>query len=379
MIVFDTLFIILIIYLFIYCAYQLFFYVKARNIEKYFEMQEKTRSIVIEKRKLCVVIWATNKDKNLDKLLSVLNNQSYNKENYEVHVVYQKDENDTSISRDFALGARIHNIQNPDYFSKDKALNLFLQKMVGEDKFDAFVFLGANRMVGERYLENINKSLTSSCLLVGSKVCTNENPQLAKRIKESVINAYLKYVNRTNNIVRSIFELPFFVDGENFVITKDEKGYLLNVSDKNLYLYVNKNRVMQTYLKAGDVIFLNGLKIIWMMNYIVINNPNNMVKVSNMEAYNSNVGEDLKYQQIDTDEQSIELYSEDDYFFHKPRIKEIVEPSNIKIDLPPQKDESEGMPWYITALSIVAMLGMTFSMSWNLYLNVESGKTWKNL
>ncbi len=169
------------------------------------------------------------------------------------------------------------------------------------------------------------------------------------------------------------------VASTHFVITKDEKGYLLNVSDKNLYLYVNKNRVMQTYLKAGDVIFLNGLKIIWMMNYIVINNPNNMVKVSNMGAYNSDVGEDLKYQQIDTEEQSIELYSEDDYFFHKPRIKEIVEPSNIKIDLPPQKDESEGMPWYITALSSVAMLGMTFSMSWNLYLNVESGKTWKNL
>jgi hypothetical protein len=83
MIVFDTLFILLIIYLFIYCAYQLFFFIKARNIEKYFEMQEKTRNIVIEKRKLCVVIWATSKDKNLDKLLSTLNMQSYAKENYE--------------------------------------------------------------------------------------------------------------------------------------------------------------------------------------------------------------------------------------------------------------------------------------------------------
>ena len=31
-----------------------------------FEMQEKTRNIVIEKRKLCVIIWATSKDKNLD-------------------------------------------------------------------------------------------------------------------------------------------------------------------------------------------------------------------------------------------------------------------------------------------------------------------------
>ena len=221
MIVFDTLFILLIIYLFIYCTYQLFFFIKARNIEKYFEMQEKTRNIVIEKRKLCVIIWATSKDKNLDKLLGALNTQSYAKENYEVHVVYQKDENDTNISRDFALGARIHNIQNPDYFSKDKAVNLFIQKMIEEQKFDAYVFLGANRMIGEKYLENINKSLTTSCVLVGSKICTNENSQLAKRLKTSIISAYLKYVNRTNNIVRSLFELPFFIDGENLVITSD--------------------------------------------------------------------------------------------------------------------------------------------------------------
>lgn len=235
MIVFDTLFILLIIYLFIYCAYQLFFFVKARNIEEYFEMQEKTRNIVIEKRKLCVVIWATNKDKNLDKLLGVLNTQSYSKENYEVHVVYQKDENDTSISRDFALGARIHNIQNPDYFSKDKALNLFVQKMIEESKFDAYVFLGANRMVGEKYLENINKSLSESCVLVGSTICTNENAQFAKRIKNSIINAYLKYVNRTNNIVRSLFELPFFIDGENFVITSDvlERMGYVGIEDKD--------------------------------------------------------------------------------------------------------------------------------------------------
>ncbi|MBR3604575.1 MAG: hypothetical protein IKL52_00930 [Candidatus Gastranaerophilales bacterium] len=235
MIVFDTLFILLIIYLFIYCAYQLFFFIKARDIEQYFEMHEKTRSIVLEKRKLCVIIYATIKDKNLDKLLGILNNQSYSKENYEVHVVYQKEENDASVSRDFALGARIHNIQNPDYFSKDKAVNLFLQKMIEEQKFDAYVFLGANRMVGEKYLENINKSLNGSCVLVGSKVCVNEINQFAKRVKNSIISAYLKYVSRTNSIVRSLFNLPFFIDGENLVITSDvlEKMGYVGIEDKD--------------------------------------------------------------------------------------------------------------------------------------------------
>ena len=114
MIIFDTIFALLIIYLFIYCVYQLFFYVKANDIDKFFEMHEKTRNLVIDKHKLCVIIYATHKDKNLDRLLNVLNNQSYPKENYEVHVAYQREETDTSSVRDFALGARIHNIQNPD-------------------------------------------------------------------------------------------------------------------------------------------------------------------------------------------------------------------------------------------------------------------------
>lgn len=235
MIVFDTLFILLIIYLFIYCIYQLFFYIKANGINHFFDMQEKTRSIVIEKNKLCVIIYATHKDKNLDKLLEVLNNQTYLKDNYEVHVAYQKDEADTSIARDFALGARIHNIQNPDFFSKDKAVNLLVQKMIVESKFDAYVFLGANRMVGERYLENINKSLGSSDVLVGVKVATNEKNQLAKKIKNSIVSAYLKYINSTNNIVRAMFDLPFFIDGDNFVITTDalERMGYVGIEDKD--------------------------------------------------------------------------------------------------------------------------------------------------
>ncbi len=235
MIVFDTIFTLLIIYLFIYCIYQLFFFIKANDIEKYFEMQEKTRSIVIEKNKICVFIYATHKDKNLDKLLSVLNNQSYPKEYYEVHVAYQKEDTDTKPSRDFALGARIHNIQNPDYFSKDKAINLLINKMLPENKFDAYVFLGANRMVGEKYLENINKSIVKPCVLVGSTISVNEKNQLAKKIKNSIISAYLKYINRTNSIVRSMFNLPFFIDGDNLVITSDvlEKIGYVAIEDKD--------------------------------------------------------------------------------------------------------------------------------------------------
>ncbi len=229
MIVFDTIFALVTIYIFIYCAYQLFFLIKAKDIEHYFEMQEKTRSIAVEKNKLCVIIYASQKDKNLERLLNILNNQSYKKEYYEVHVAYQREETDTSSIKDFMCGAFIHNIQNSDYFSKDKAINLLLEKFMEEDKFDAYVFLGADRMVGEKYLENINKSIQGPGVYTGSKVSMNEKPQLAKRIKQCIIASYLKYVNMTSNITRSMFELSSFIDGDNLVVTKDvikKTGYV---------------------------------------------------------------------------------------------------------------------------------------------------------
>lgn len=238
MIVFDTLFILLILYLFIYCIYQLFFYIKANDIEKYFDIQEKIRNIVNSKKKLCVLIYASIKDKNLDKLLNKLNNQTYDRECYEVHVAYKKDENDTNFARDFAFGAKIHNIQNPDYFSKDKAINLLVRKMLSEDKFDAFVFLNPDRIVGKKFLESINKSLDKTCVIVGSKMSFYEENHIPKIIKNSILSAYLKYTNRTNNIVRAMFQLPFIIDGGDLTVTSDviEKIGYVGLRDKNAEL-----------------------------------------------------------------------------------------------------------------------------------------------
>ncbi len=235
MIIFDVLFVVIIIYLFIYCIYQLFFYIKARNLESYAYEQELNRSKITENKKFCILIYATNKDRNLDNLLISLNNQDYEKENYEVHVVFQRDEKDGSIARDFAYGAKIHNIENPDYFSKDRALNLIIQKLTPDNKCDAFVFLGANRVIGEKYLYNINKTITESGVYVGTKITMNSNKQFAKRFKQEIISSYLKYSNRTYNLVRSMFNLPFLVDGENFVVTSDvmdKMGYI-SIEDKD--------------------------------------------------------------------------------------------------------------------------------------------------
>ena len=87
-------------------------------------------------------------------MLKVLDNQTYSRQNYEVHVVFKRDKENVSVP-EFAYGAQIHIIENPEYFSKDKSLSLIVQKLVAENRFSAFVFLGADRMVDENYLSYI--------------------------------------------------------------------------------------------------------------------------------------------------------------------------------------------------------------------------------
>jgi len=70
-------------------------------------------------------------------------------------------------------------------------------------------------------LENINKTIIVPGVYVGSTVSINEKTEFSKRVKNSIITAYLKYSNRTKSIVRAMFDLPCYIDGENFVVTKD--------------------------------------------------------------------------------------------------------------------------------------------------------------
>ena len=55
-------------------------------------------------------------------------------------------------------------------------------------------------------------------------------------------------------------------------------------------VYVNLKRVNEKDLQLGDVIFINGLKIIWMNNYIKVNNPNQKVTIMGLNIVNLNNG-----------------------------------------------------------------------------------------
>ena len=62
---------------------------------------------------------------------------------------------------------------------------------------------------------------------------------------------------------------------------KDNNWYIFDSNaEDNFRIYVNQQRVVNRRLKTGDIIFIGGLKIIWMGNYMKINNPGNRVLTS---------------------------------------------------------------------------------------------------
>ena len=53
--------------------------------------------------------------------------------------------------------------------------------------------------------------------------------------------------------------------------------YIAGSADDAYRTYINGDRILTAKLNVGDVIFINGLKIIWMESFIKINNPKNAV------------------------------------------------------------------------------------------------------
>lgn len=158
-------------------------------------------------------------------------------------------------------------------------------------------------------------------------------------------------------------------------IKKNQNVYVIqSCEDQKFSVYVNGDRIGSKVLKMGDTIFINGLKIIWMNQFIIINNPGQLVKVIGMQAYIENNNQDIdNITTVSDEEQSLKLYDDEDYFCHSPLIREIVEEQKITIEDPPASFiNNNQLPWYLKIGTSVAMLGMSFAMIWNLGVSLSN-------
>jgi len=159
---------------------------------------------------------------------------------------------------------------------------------------------------------------------------------------------------------------------------RDNGWYLTLISnDKNKFVYVNNQRINESSkLSTGDLIFMNGLRIIWMQDLIII--PMNNRLFSTNVLLLSEMNDELdntKFTPTTDYEKKLTLYNENEYYLHTPRIRSILETQKIRVDAPPQKqDQEQELPFLLSIGSSFTMLGMSFYSAFNLYNTLYSGE-----
>lgn len=150
-----------------------------------------------------------------------------------------------------------------------------------------------------------------------------------------------------NNLVSSIHARIYVNKGR----------WLLENYDKKFGTFVNSNQVYQKaqILTNGDTVFIMGLKLILIGNSIYINNPAGKMSYNEQDLEPQKQEKQEKIKNTKEDNNYIELYSPNDYFYRSPRISKKLDKEKIKIDSPPSKMDNNNMPLFLSIGSTVIM------------------------
>ncbi len=220
MLILNIILITTVLYLIFYAIYSITLNIKAYSANEYLDDVKTVLRGKNKLNKLCVLIFAGANDKKLYDLLKVLSFQNYPKDFYEVHVIYKKDSEIEPMPQG-GYDAKIHIIENPDYFSKDKALSIFIDKTIKDNDFDAFVFLGPDRIIDEHYLYSVNLHVEPSTVTTGELSVISSTNNFTSQFKAQILKAYIKCQNKIQNLARTMFEMATIIDGSNCVIASD--------------------------------------------------------------------------------------------------------------------------------------------------------------
>lgn len=180
--------------------------------------------------------------------------------------------------------------------------------------------------------------------------------------------------DKNNNI---IYEQNMMMSNHAIIKLQNSFWYIMPAAaDSNIYIYVNNKRVLgPTLINVGDVIFMNGLRIIWMKKFIKIPMSIELYKVNGLLTFGDSIVTSNKdYTEVSEADSNMQLYNENEYFSHTPRIRSIVEKEVVKIDAPPaRQDKDNDMPFLLSIGSSFTMLGMSSVTVYNIVNNISSG------
>ncbi|MBQ3407904.1 MAG: FHA domain-containing protein [Clostridia bacterium] len=125
-------------------------------------------------------------------------------------------------------------------------------------------------------------------------------------------------------------------------ISKKNGNWIIENFDNNIKTFKNDICIDDEYdvIENGDIIFICGVKIMILGNTINIFGPINNVKISykNLTKITPKNDNPQIIEDFSDTEDEVELYTENDYFYNSPRIRDKIEQVNVSIDQPPKAE-----------------------------------------
>ena len=148
-------------------------------------------------------------------------------------------------------------------------------------------------------------------------------------------------------------------------LNKKENRWLIQCDKANFRMYINQKNATGKLLDPSDSVFLNGITLYALSDYLIFNNPRNMVNIKNPKIALNKIP--VVEETTETlDDKSI--YEKKDYFYRSPRFRNVIEEVEIKIDPPPSSPVKEQLP---VLLQMGGMLTMGMSSMVTLFVSVS--------
>lgn len=159
-------------------------------------------------------------------------------------------------------------------------------------------------------------------------------------------------------------------------IVKNNNNYYIQSSNQT-FIYLNKKRVIGEKLKLGDSIFVNGLMITFMGSFLRINNPRNEVILKDkIIKYDVPTKDNTRYVQLSEEDSNLKLYDDNEYFFHTPYLKNVLNVEEIQIDSPPASQATEEVPLLLSLGSSLTMVAFSLVSGYNVVSSlIDKSKT----
>ena len=164
-------------------------------------------------------------------------------------------------------------------------------------------------------------------------------------------------------------------------ITYNNNDWYIEDLNTQYGTFINGKTINQKVkLYHGSVIFILGFKLIVLGNILYLNNPMGSVKW-NKQLFKEAIPKQTLPVNItpEDEEETIELYEEEDYFIRSPRFMEVLEEKPFIIDQHPQAPEPDDTPLLLTIGPMLTM-GMSSTVmlmsSINAYQNSETKNIW---